>query len=133
MFEPAVVPLEAYRNGVLRTQFTITKDGSALNLTGYEIEMQVRLKAGDPVLASAQTGAPSADGSIITIISATTGVFEVYFSNVDFQDIILPANYPPTDALILNYDILFKNPANNDILPLIKGTFRIYSGITTHD
>lgn len=130
MFEPAVIPLEAYKNGVLRTQFTISKDTSALDLTGYVIKMQVRLKPGDPILAEASSVGASADGSVITIISPTTGVFEVYMSNLDFQDITLPPNFASGEAYPLAYDILFKNPSNNDWLPLVKGTFKIFPGIT---
>lgn len=130
MFEPAVIPLEAYKNGVLRTQFTMTKDTSALDLTNYVIKMQVRAKPGDTVLAEASSAGPSADGSVITIISPTTGVFEVFMSNLDFQDVVLPPNFTAADALIVVYDILFKNPANNDWLPLIKGSFKIYAGVT---
>lgn len=130
MFEPAVVPLEAYRNGVLRTQFTMVKDSGPMDLTGYELKMQVRQKPGSEVLAAASSSGPSDDGSVITIISPTTGVFEVFMSNLDFADIQLPSNFTAGDALVISYDILFKVPVSGDLLPLVKGSFKIYAGIT---
>lgn len=129
MFEPAVVNLQAYRNGVLRTDFTVARDGAPLNLTGYLIEMQIRRAPGAPVvLASANTGGPNLEGSEITIKDAANGVFEVFVSNLDFQDIAIPEG----DALTLAYDILFTVPVSFDLLPLIKGSFRIEPGVTIH-
>lgn len=133
MFEPAVVDVIAYRNSVFRGQFTLStagSGGSAQNLTDYEIKMQVRQRPGDPVLAEASTDGPSADGSIITIISPTTGVFEVFLSNLDLQDVSVPPSAQAGDAIALQYDILFTNPSNNDTLALIKGKFSIFPGIT---
>lgn len=128
MFVPAEINLEAYRNGVLRTQFTLFEENVAVDLSGYGIKMQVRNKPGapDPPLAEAETGAPSADGSVITIVDAANGVFEVFLSNLDFQDISIPEG----DSRTLAYDILFKTPSINDLLPLIKGSFKIHPGVT---
>lgn len=130
MFKPAVVELEAYKNGVLRTQFTIQKDGSAMDLTNWEIKMEVRQKPGDTVLAWASTEGGNPDGSIITLISPTGGVFEVFLSNVDFQDIPTPPNPRASDPQLFDYDILFTNPTNGDFMPFIKGFFKLYPGIT---
>lgn len=129
MFEPAVIPLEAYRNGVFRVKLTVSKDGNLLDLTDFRIKMQVRAKAGDPqVLAEASTDGPTTDGSIITIISAAGGIFEVFFTHTDLSDISIPT--AQGDSTILAYDILFTNPSNNDFMPFIKGQFKIYEGIT---
>lgn len=133
MFEPAVVPLEAYRNGVLRTQITLSEDNGPKDLTGYELKMQVRLKPDSPVLAAADSLAPSEDGSVITLITPTTGVFEIFLSNLDFADIVFPPNFTAGDALLLVYDILFKVPVSGDLLPLVKGSFKVYAGITIND
>lgn len=129
MIEPAVLPLVAYRNGVVREEVTFTLGGSTQDITGWTVRMQIRPKAGatGAAIVDITTTAPNAAGSVITLTTPAAGKFAIYITNSDLQDSIeVPAG---SDYVDLVYDIVLTRP-NGDFFPYIKGGFRLYEGVT---
>jgi hypothetical protein len=126
---PATYDITAYRNGRYREGFTLKIDNVAVDMTGGDLQMQLRDAVGDtgtPVLDLTPT--PTANGSYIQFTSASTGQFEVYIA-FDDMDALPEVGTPVSAVDTWQYDIVYTE-VGGDKYPIIKGAFVMNEGVT---
>lgn len=129
MILPASYSIVAYRNGDYREQFTMTDGDTPFDITGWTARMQVRVSPGaaDPAQIDINTATPTSNGSVITLVTPASGIFEIYIAELDWDGIPVSA-VPSTDATS-TYDVVFVE-SGGDRHPYFNGSFTLKEGVT---
>lgn len=127
MTQPALLPLKAWQNVPYRERFSVEIEGVAVDLTGYDGRMQVRLAQGTPGDPLIDVSSSDDVTGEVTFPDAANGVVEVFIEQsaleaLDLFDGLIGDNEP----VELQYDIVL----GGENAVYFYGPFLLYPGTT---
>lgn len=129
MADPSRFDLTARKNALWTKTFTFADDtGTPIDLTGYELAMQVRLYQGAAGAALIDL-AVVISGQGIRISNAAAGEIEITINKSTLEDLPLDdASRADNDPEVFQYDLKM-GPVNRAEV-VLYGTFTVVTGVT---